>query len=58
MPDITMCYGKDCPHKESCLRYLIKPSKYQSYFIAPPYDKSTKKCEYYWKFPKSLLRKQ
>lgn len=46
MPDITMCLGSNCPHKEKCYRYRAKPSDYQSYFMKPPIKEG--KCEYYW----------
>ena len=47
MPDITMCPGGDCPHKEDCYRYTATPDEiYQYYFVEPPYKDG--KCEYYW----------
>ncbi len=50
MPDITMCSGEKCPLKETCYRYLARPSIYnQSFFENPPYDKATKNCDYYLK---------
>ena len=45
-PDITMCVGTDCPHKEGCHRFTAKPSDYQSYFMKAPIKDD--KCEYYW----------
>lgn len=45
-PDITMCLGTDCPHKEKCYRYTAKPSEYQSYFMEAPIKDL--KCEMYW----------
>ena len=36
MPDFTLCPGLDCPLKENCNRYLLKPSEYQSYFWELP----------------------
>ena len=45
-PDITMCLGTDCPHKETCYRYTAKPSEYQSYFMEAPIQ--DEKCEMYW----------
>ena len=45
-PDITMCQGTNCPHKETCYRYTAKPSEYQSYFIDPPVKDG--KCDMYW----------
>lgn len=31
MPDISMCPGGDCPHKEDCYRYRAEPDTHQSY---------------------------
>ena len=45
-PDITMCPGTNCPHKETCYRYTAKPSDYQSYFTEAPVKDG--KCEMYW----------
>ena len=47
MPDITMCEGNDCPHKEKCYRFMATPNIYQTYFAEPPITKSNK-CDYYW----------
>jgi hypothetical protein len=46
MPDITMCLGTNCPHKETCYRFTAKPSDYQSYFMTPPIKEG--KCDMYW----------
>ena len=47
MPDITMCPGGDCPHKEKCYRFMAKPHIInQSYFVDPPNKQD--KCDYYW----------
>ena len=47
MPDITMCEGTDCPHKENCYRYIAEPSEFrQSYFSIPPIKDG--KCDHYW----------
>jgi hypothetical protein len=46
-PDIAMCLGTDCPHKESCYRYKAKPNEYrQSYFSVAPIKDG--KCDMYW----------
>lgn len=48
MPDITMCSGKDCPHKMLCYRFTAKPSeRRQSYFKTPPI-KEDGSCENYY----------
>jgi hypothetical protein len=46
MPDITMCPGTNCPHKEKCYRFTAKPCEYQSWFVKAPIKDD--KCEYYW----------
>jgi hypothetical protein len=47
MPDITMCDGTNCPHKEKCYRYTANPSEFrQSYFAEPPIKDG--KCDHYW----------
>lgn len=33
MPDISMCSNFNCPIKETCYRYMAKPSYHQSYSI-------------------------
>lgn len=46
-PDITMCVGTDCPHKEKCHRYTAKPSEFrQSWFMKPPIKNG--KCDMFW----------
>lgn len=48
MPDIAMCEGTGCPHKEGCYRYTATPSEFmQSYFMTPPIDENGK-CDHYW----------
>ena len=48
MPDITMCEGMNCPHKEACYRYTATPSEFmQSYFMNSPIEESGR-CTYYW----------
>jgi hypothetical protein len=47
MPDITMCKGGDCPHKEKCYRFTATADDYQSFFMTPPIDEDGK-CNYYW----------
>jgi len=50
MPDITKCFGGDCPYKEKCYRYTSEPSYYQSYFTVEPFMVVGKqfKCEMIW----------
>ena len=48
MPDISMCSGQTCPQKDTCFRYLAKPSEWrQSYFLGIPL-KEDGTCEHYW----------
>lgn len=48
-PDISMCSGQECPKKDTCFRYLAKPSEFrQSYFMGPPV-KEDGTCNHYWK---------
>lgn len=55
MPDITMCKGAGCPHKEACYRFKATPSPYrQSYFaespcIESPYMPGEITCVYFEK---------
>jgi len=46
MPDITMCPGTNCPHKEKCYRFTAKASDWQSVFIDSPIKDG--KCNYFW----------
>ena len=55
MPDITMCWGRDCPVKENCYRFMAKPDDYQAYFIDSPIRKG--KCQHYWAIDKTFKRK-
>ena len=49
MPDISMCEGGECPHKEKCYRYKAKPSEYQqTFFDEVPYKNG--KCEHFMKY--------
>ncbi len=36
MTDMTMCYGTNCPKKESCYRHTCLPSRLQAYFKESP----------------------
>ena len=47
MADITKCDGNDCPLKEDCFRFKVKPDEYQSYFVGIPFKDG--KCEYFMK---------
>ena len=51
MPDISKCKGGDCPLKDSCYRYTVIPSDYQSYLYSPPYKviNNHLMCEYFWR---------
>lgn len=43
--------GKECPQKDSCKRYLAKPSEYQSYFVEAPFEEEG--CKHYWPIAKT-----
>jgi hypothetical protein len=48
MPDISMCWGKECPFKEDCYRYIARPNEYrQSYFTNPPYEEVEGRCQFF-----------
>lgn len=42
--DITMCFGKECPLKHNCIRYVAKPERFQSYFAEIPYANGECDC--------------
>ncbi len=45
MPDITMCYNKECPLRHTCRRYTATPNDmWQAYFDGA-WDGEG--CEYY-----------
>lgn len=49
MPDITMCYGKDCPIAYKCYRAIANPDElWQAYFVNSPYDDEEGTCLYFW----------
>lgn len=45
-----MCNAVICPLKETCYRYKAAADEYQSYFMTPPYDFISNKCDYYITF--------
>lgn len=45
MADITMCEGKGCKAKNTCLRYTAKAGFRQSYFIETPIKNNG--CDHY-----------
>jgi len=59
MPDITMCWGDNCPIKETCYRYTATPSKWrQSYFAETPI-KEDNTCDHFmeiWDKSKERMR--
>jgi hypothetical protein len=60
MPDITMCFGGECPVKDKCYRYTAKASDYQSYFGEPPLEikDGVAKCDHYWGDDSQSIREQ
>lgn len=41
--DITKCYNKECPLRDTCFRFLAEDSLYQSYA-----DFKQEDCDWYW----------
>ena len=41
--DITKCYNKECPLRDTCFRFLAEDSLYQSYA-----DFKQEDCDHYW----------
>lgn len=39
--------GKKCPLSTTCIRANTEPLELQEWFVHPPCDKETGKCEYY-----------
>jgi hypothetical protein len=57
MPDITMCYGLDCPFKNKCYRHTASPNPFwQSYFTEPPMKDGD--CPYYYEDKSALIDKK
>jgi hypothetical protein len=49
MADICKCKGFSCPLKNTCYRYLARPSQLQSYFAEQPtINENTNRCDHYW----------
>ena len=46
--DITKCPGGNCPYKEDCYRYTVKPDKWQSYADFSKLIDDGRKCEHFW----------
>lgn len=48
MSDITKCYGKGCPIKDTCYRYLAVGNPFrQAYWVGEVYKDG--KCDYHMK---------
>jgi hypothetical protein len=61
MPDITMCYGFECPVKEKCKRFTSKPDEHwQAYFLDPPYTITDNvfECNRFWGENAEAIMKQ
>jgi len=60
MPDITICMNKLCPLNKRCYRFLVKPSKNQSYTNFHPFvTKDGKdKCDNFLQIQVSDILKQ
>ena len=44
MPDITMCFGKDCPVREFCYRYKAEPTPRRQSYSDFKFDKT---CDHF-----------
>lgn len=53
MADITMCFGENCPIKESCFRFIAEPeaNDMQTYFVNAPGEMVDDEfsCSFLWK---------
>jgi hypothetical protein len=47
MNDFAKCFGENCPLKENCKRYSEGIGA-TDWFVAPMYNKKTKKCMNYY----------
>ena len=48
--DITKCDGVNCPSRDKCYRYTVKPDKLQSYSgFWMELNPGDLKCEYFWR---------
>ena len=45
--DISKCPGNDCPMKEQCYRYTVKPDRFQSYSDFTQDLNSEEKCKFF-----------
>lgn len=46
--DLSKCNGKNCPQKESCMRYLLEPSEWQTWSDMD--EIRNRKCKFYIKY--------
>lgn len=57
MADITKCFGRECPIKESCYRFTaLADNICQSYFAESPIKDG--KCDMYWGVQNEYTMKQ
>ena len=57
-PDISKCWGKDCPLKEKCYRFTCEPDELQAYSDFSDEVKETKEgveCNYFMPIFESKL---
>lgn len=46
MADITMCTGKNCPHKAECYRFTAEKNLYRQSIMEAPIDINNLYCSY------------
>lgn len=47
MPDISKCSNEDCPLKESCYRYKVKPNPFRQAYTTYEPNKDGKTCNHF-----------
>ena len=50
MPDISKCANKDCPMRNMCYRYRVKPSEFMQTYadFKPAYAGNIVQCTAFW----------
>ena len=54
--DISKCYGRDCPLRNECVRYITpanRDKEFQSYIASPGVfdEKGAYSCSMFWEVP-------
>ena len=56
MADITMCRDEECALRYSCVRFMSRPSLWQSYFVESP--RKDGECRHKWLYGKDTYMLQ